>query len=271
MDRPISDVLPHWLETARAAAAEAAAAILPIAGQVSNIEHKDDGSPLTRADRASHDIIVDRLTALTPEIPILSEEGDLDRITEHSWETYWCVDPLDGTKEFIRGLPEYTVNIALVSGGRPILGVVDIPSTGVQYFATAGQGAWRAKRDGEPMRIAPSNRTSAATAVVSRSHLDERTQQFLRHLGSPEMIQHGSSLKITAVADGRADIYPRFGPTCLWDTAAGVAVALVAGCIVIDLKGTPLRFKPDEGIKQHGFIVVAPMVGGIETALREAV
>jgi 3'(2'), 5'-bisphosphate nucleotidase len=147
------------------------------------------------------------------------------------------------------------VNIALVRGGDPVLGAVYIPAADVMYTAVRGRGAWKSRRGepGEP--IAASKADRPTRAVVSRSHLDEQTQQFLDALGITERVPHGSSLKMCAVADGSADIYPRFGPTCLWDTAAGAAVARAAGCKVTDLEGDDLSYDPAGGLKHAGFLV----------------
>jgi len=252
MDR---EILLRLLDSAREIARAAGRAILEIAVDDAGTTTKEDGTPLTRADMASHTAIEAGLAPLEPKLPVLSEEGDLQAICTGDWGTYWCVDPLDGTKEFVKGLTDYTVNIALVLSGRPILGVIDIPAVGVTYWAARGMGAWKCRHDGEPERIAPSRCERPASAVVSRSHLDAETERFLEGLGITEVVRHGSSLKICAVADGAADIYPRFGPTCLWDTAAGAAIAIEAGCDVIDLTGKPLSYDPGGGIKHAGFVV----------------
>jgi 3'(2'), 5'-bisphosphate nucleotidase len=248
-------LLNAFLDKVRPLAQAAGRAILQIAGEDIGVTEKSDGSPLTRADMAAHRTIQDGLSKLEPVFPILSEEGDLDNLQEHKWGTYWCVDPLDGTKEFVKGLADYTVNIALVIDSKPVLGAIDIPAVGVTYTAARGLGAWKYQRDAPPEQIAPSTRTKPESAVVSRSHLDDETRQFLEALGITNVIPHGSSLKICAVADGTADIYPRFGPTCLWDTAAGAAIAIEAGCKVVDLAGDDLVYDPGQNIKHAGFIV----------------
>ena len=251
MDR---ETLLRLLDGVREIARAADRAILEIAVEDAGTTIKEDGTPLTRADMASHRAIEAGLAPLAPKFPVLSEEGDLDT-GAGDWQTYWCVDPLDGTKEFIKGLTDYTVNIALVENARPILGVIDIPAAGVTYWAARGMGAWKCSRDGEPERIAPSHCERPTSAVVSRSHLDAETERLLEKLGITDVVRHGSSLKICAVADGTADIYPRFGPTCLWDTAAGTAIAVEAGCEVVDLTGKPLSYDPKGGIKHAGFVV----------------
>jgi len=249
-----SRILTRLLEGARQAALAAGKEILPISREVGEVVSKEDGSPLTRADMASHRTIEARLSVLEPKFPILSEEGDLERAGE-GWPTFWCVDPLDGTKEFVKGLGEYTVNIALVEDSAAVLGVIYVPAQDLLYFAAAGQGAWKVEDADEARPIHPSGCRAPRSAVVSRSHLSKETEDFLAELGITDTVSHGSSIKICAVAEGKADIYPRHGPTCLWDTAAGTAIAVEAGCHVIDLEGKPLSYDPTEGLKRPGFIV----------------
>ena len=250
-----SEILAQLLADVREITLTAGRAILEIAVEDAGTTTKEDGSPLTRADMASHRAIEAGLAPLEPKFPVLSEEGDLEAVATSDWETYWCVDPLDGTKEFVKGLPDYTVNIALVCSGRPVLGVIDVPAGDVMYWAAEGMGAWKCYRGGEPERIAPNRCHKAVSAVVSRSHLDADTERFLETLGITDVVRHGSSLKICAVADGTADIYPRFGPTCLWDTAAGAAIALEAGCDIVDLTGKPLSYDVKDGMRRAGFVV----------------
>ncbi len=237
-------------------AIEAGKAILPIASELGEVETKKDGSPLTRADLASHNVIQAGLESLEPKFPILSEEGDLEHAGQGEWDIFWCVDPLDGTKEFVKGLDEYTVNIALVESGAAILGVIYVPAKDVLYYAVRGGGAFRRTPSGaSPERIRANMCRKPRKAVVSRSHLSQQTREFLDRLDIAETVQYGSSLKICAVAEGKADVYPRHGPTCLWDTAAGAAIAVEAGCRVIDLNGEDLSYSPKTGIKRPGFIV----------------
>ena len=250
-----SKTLSALLEGAKELAVRAGQAIQEVAAAGVEVQTKADDSPLTCADLASHETICQGLVALEPPSPILSEEGDLERFQQGSWQRFWCVDPLDGTKEFLKGLDEYTVNIALIEQGRPILGVVYAPAQEVLYYAARGQGAYKADLPAAPKPIAPSDNGSPAVAVVSRSHLSAETQEFLNRLGVPETIQRGSSLKICAIAEGSADIYPRHGPTNLWDTAAGAAVAIEAGCEVTDLDGAALSYDPVDGLKRPGFLV----------------
>jgi 3'(2'), 5'-bisphosphate nucleotidase len=248
-------LLPGLLERCREIAGAAAEAIRDIAADIGRIEIKEDRSPLTRADLASHRLISSALEQLRPAFPVISEEGDLPRAGEARHVTYWLVDPLDGTKEFVKGLPEYTVNIALVEGGRPVLGVIHVPAAGELYSAAAGLGSHKQAPGEPPRRLVASTRRRPRTAVVSRSHLSEATRQFLDRLNVAEVTQRGSSLKICAVAEGAADVYPRFGPTWYWDTAAGTAIAREAGCRVVDLGGQDLGYDLADGLKHNGFIV----------------
>jgi 3'(2'), 5'-bisphosphate nucleotidase len=253
--------LTSFLTCAERAARVAGEKILAVAESIGEVTDKSDGSPVTRADHDAHHAIVPLLAELSPAFPIISEEGDLLAGPQKSTSVYWLVDPLDGTKEFIKGLSDYTVNIALIDQGTPVLGVVFLPATGVLYSACREQGAWRT--DGAGLRIAIHAATETrdkrpVTAVVSRSHLSPETSTFLEKLGIANVTAHGSSLKMCVVADGSADIYPRFGPTCYWDTAAGAAVALEAGCAVVDLQGKPLTYDLAHGIKHSGFMVYAP-------------
>ena len=199
-----SEILTRLLDAVCPIAVTAGKAILPIAAEVGDVETKADGSPLTRADVASHNVIQTGLESLEPKFPILSEEGDPDQTAE-AWMTFWCVDPLDGTKEFVKGLDEYTVNIALIDRGVPILGVVYVPAKNVLYYAGQGLGAWEVEAGGEPKRIAASSCDRPSSAVVSRSHLSDETKLFLEKLGVTEMISHGSSIKLCAVAEGKAN------------------------------------------------------------------
>ena len=248
------DTMEHFLESITLTARKAGKAILAVAAGDLGAVAKEDGSPLTRADLASHEAIMAGLALLAAALPVLSEEGDLDT-AGRAWQTYWCVDPLDGTKEFVQGLDEYTVNIALVDAGGPVLGVVHLPVTDVTYWGGEGIGAFKCVGRGEPQAIAPSSASAPASAVISRSHPSDETQAFLDVNGIERVIPHGSSLKICAVAEGAVDVYPRFGPTCLWDTAAGAAVAIAAGCEIVDLAGAPLSYDVADGLKREGLIV----------------
>jgi len=232
-------------------------AILTVAARIPDAQTKADGSPVTEADLASNDIIQNGLQKLLPTFPIISEETDLGTAESNSFETFWLVDPLDGTKEFIKGLGEYTVNIALVERTEPILGVIYLPALRVLYYGARGCGSWKQTEDDGPQRIKAKTGTRPMTAVVSRSHLSTETEALLAQLNITNTTKHGSSLKMCAVAEGRAHIYPRLGTTCLWDTAAGTAIAREAGCLVKDLSGQDLCYDPAKGLTREAFIVYA--------------
>lgn len=217
--------------------------ILDVYGTEFSVDTKDDNSPLTLADRRAHRTIAAALADLTPEIPLLSEEG-VDDVGEErlSWKRYWLVDPLDGTKEFIKRNGEFTVNIALVEDGAPVVGVVLAPVTGVIY-AGDDSGAFVEEADGRRRPIQVSCYESGTLRVVcSRSHRGDKVDRFLERVPSYEVAASGSSLKICLVAEGKADIYPRFGPTSEWDTAAAHAVLNAAGGQLTDLDFQPLRY-----------------------------
>ncbi len=241
----------------RTIARAAGQAILDTQGGAADVEHKDDGSPVTRADLASERVILEGLATLSPRFPIVSEENDRERLDAAAVSTYWLVDPLDGTKEFIKGLPEYTVNIALIHECAPVLGVIHVPPIDRLYAAAQGMGA-RRYEGGHETLLHPRRVARPESAVVSRSHLSSETQGFLTRLGIKTCLPSGSSLKMCAVAEGSADVYPRLGPTRLWDTAAGAAIAREAGCAVVDLEGRPLAYDLAVGLTHAGFLVCAP-------------
>lgn len=238
-------------------ARRAGEAILSTRRVPADVEEKADGSPVTRADRAAEEVLVEGLGALEPGLAIVSEEGDVEGAVRAAGAAYWLVDPLDGTKEFIKGLPEYTVNVALVEAGVPVLGVIQAPAVDRLYLAARGQGARRIDSQGVA-RIETRSVDRPRSAVVSRSHFSPGTERLLARLGILETTSRGSSLKMCAVAEGAADVYPRLGPTRLWDTAAGAAIAAAAGCAVVDLSGRPLRYDVAHGLTHPGFLVCAP-------------
>jgi 3'(2'), 5'-bisphosphate nucleotidase len=248
-------ILKELLDSTKEIAVAAGEAILKVSSEEIDVKTKEDGSPLTRADMASHNTIESGLKQLEPALPILSEEGDANDAAKDNFKTFWLIDPLDGTKEFVKGLDEYTVNIALIENGDPILGVIYVPVSGTLYYAANGLGAWKIEKNKEAQGIKATDRERPRKAVVSRSHLSQETEEFLSKIGVNDVIRHGSSLKMCAVAEGSADIYPRFGPTCLWDTGAGTAIAIEAGCVVVDLQGKELSYNLSSGLLQHGFIL----------------
>jgi len=220
------------------------------------VEVKDDKSPLTEADRASHRIIGDRLASLTPDLPVLSEESSSEEIESRcDWQCYWLVDPLDGTKEFVKRNGEFTVNIALVEDNRAVLGVVGAPALNIAYRGALGLGAWRRGADGLSVPIRVSKAHSRPLRVVgSRSHPSTALASFLEALGAHELKPIGSSLKICLVADGQADIYPRLGPTSEWDTAAAQAILESAGGGMMDLAGQPLSYNTKDDLLNPQFL-----------------
>lgn len=221
------------------------------------IEQKSDESPLTQADLASHRCIVAGLPELS-DIPILSEESAAMDFSERKcWRRYWLVDPLDGTKEFIKRNGEFTVNIALIDGGRPVLGVVSVPVTDRHYFAAEGVGAFVRQGEGPTSSIAVRDLSDdhPLAVVGSRSHPSPQLQGYLDRLGSHETVAMGSSLKFCLIAEGKADLYPRLGPTSEWDTAAAQCVVEQAGGMVTDLQLRPLEYNTKESLLNPHFLV----------------
>lgn len=212
-------------------------------------QDKADGSPLTAADMASHHAIIEGLKQITPDWPILSEESaDVVYEERRNWERFWLVDPLDGTKEFIKRNGEFTVNIALIEHGMPVMGVVYAPVLETIYYAGQGTGAFvqRGNSAAQPIRAAQHPDGEPVRVVASRSHSDERTAALLAGLGEHQCISMGSSLKLCLVAEGAAHLYPRLGPTMEWDTAAAHAVVNEAGGTVCDLGGSELEYNKSD-------------------------
>jgi 3'(2'), 5'-bisphosphate nucleotidase len=252
--------------TAIIAAKRAGEAILEVYGSDFAVEQKDDKSPLTLADKRSHEIIMDVLqqtiTVNNSTVPILSEEGkEIPYDERKEWEYFWLVDPLDGTKEFVKRNGEFTVNIALIHKHKPVLGIIYIPVKDVFYFAAINFGTYKLENSeiltgdlsikelidkSEKLPLNNNNKTSL-TVIGSRSHTSEEFSEFVRRLNEKyknvEFISSGSSLKLCLVAEGIADVYPRFGPTMEWDTAAGQAIAEQAKCTVMDTQtNEPLSY-----------------------------
>ncbi|KAI3432334.1 hypothetical protein D9Q98_003892 [Chlorella vulgaris] len=202
-----------------------------------NVEHKADDSPLTRADKDANAVICDGLARIAPHIPIVSEENQqVAYETRKGYQYSWCVDPLDGTKEFLKRNGQFTVNIALLHGSHPVLGVVAVPVDGTVYWAVKGKGAFVQRRGQEAQRLQCAEvdmSRSGLVVVASASHLTPETQEFVAQLQAPTFQQMGSSLKLLMVAEGVAHVYPRLAPTCEWDTAAAHAVVEEAGGCVL--------------------------------------
>jgi 3'(2'), 5'-bisphosphate nucleotidase len=234
------------------------------------VEMKSDNSPLTIADKRSHEAIVKELD--NTDVPVLSEEGkQLDYSERGNWTWLWVVDPLDGTKEFIKRNGEFTVNIALVNGQDPVAGVIYVPVTGTLYVGLVGKGAYMMdtptdadvtwdslQNNGTSI---PQNPERAYTVVGSRSHMSAETEEFMNALkaehGDVEILSRGSSLKLCMVAEGKADVYPRFAPTMEWDTAAGHAICAAAGFKVLKYPElTPLKYNKED-LLNPWFIVKA--------------
>ena len=253
-----------------AVAIAAGNAIMDIYQRDFAIYTKTDESPLTEADLAAHHVIVDGLTALS-DLPILSEESaNIAWSERQTWQSYWLVDPLDGTKEFIKKNGEFTVNIALIQQGTPVFGVVYAPVLDTLYSGIVGVGAVKTKA-GQATPMQPASRENATTyhVVGSRSHQSPEITQFIEALDKPaELVSMGSSLKLCLVAEGSAHFYPRLGPTSEWDTGAAHAVALAAGASVTELsltnitasaqapeQQTPLRYNQHESVLNPFFLV----------------
>lgn len=247
----------HYLEPVLALAKQAGRRIMEIYQSDFRVGEKDDHSPLTAADLASHHCLVEGLTALYPKHPVLSEESAALPFKERAeWETYWLIDPLDGTKEFVKRNGEFTVNIALIHRNEPVLGVVYAPAKELSYFASEGCGAFRQVGEAEPENIEVCPSAPAIVRVVgSRSHATVDLGLYLSRLGDHELVSIGSSLKLCLVAEGAADLYPRIGLTSEWDTAAAHAVVKEAGGSVVDLAGQPLRYNTKESILNPYFLV----------------
>jgi 3'(2'), 5'-bisphosphate nucleotidase len=232
-------------------------AILSIYDGNHAVEYKDDKSPLTAADKASHEVIIAGLQKHFPEIPILSEEGvDISYEERKNWSQFWCVDPLDGTKEFIKRNGEFTVNIALIEDGRPVAGVVYVPVLEKMYRGSAEAGCWLSIADGEPVRVQvrDADHSAGLTVVMSRSHPSPDLEAYLKNIKVAEAMPVGSSLKLCVIAEGLADLYPRLGPTMEWDTAAGHAVVEAAGGTVEQPNGDSLAYNKQNLLNPY-FIV----------------
>jgi 3'(2'), 5'-bisphosphate nucleotidase len=236
-------------------AARAGAAIMQIYDAGFAVERKEDNSPLTLADLESQRIIIEGLTELTPDIPVLSEESAQAPWNERrSWRELWVVDPLDGTREFVKRNGEFTVNIALVVEHEPVLGLVAAPALGLLYWGASGLGAFSRNGSTAQSAIHVSAPQTPLRVVGSRSHASPDTAAYLTRLKSHVMTGIGSSLKFCLVAEGKADLYPRFGPTSEWDTAAGQALLEAAGGHVTRLDGHRLRYNCRESVINGDFL-----------------
>jgi 3'(2'), 5'-bisphosphate nucleotidase len=250
----LCDLLPRVATLAR----EAGGAVMQVYSEVNPaVDYKRDNSPLTQADMASHHMIVEGLTRLTPDWPVLSEESQevpFERRT--SWHSYWLVDPLDGTREFLRRNGEFTINIALMEDRQPVLGVVYAPAIGKLYSACRGGGAWLVRGELTTAIAAVKPENGCTRVVVSRSHAsgEEKLEGFPELDAPCTYIAMGSSLKFCLVAEGAADFYPRTGPTMEWDTAAAQCIVEQAGGSVTDLEGNPMQYNKPV-LLNPGFVV----------------
>jgi 3'(2'), 5'-bisphosphate nucleotidase len=250
-----SSLLPLAIQAAEKACAE----ILRVYETADfSIELKSDASPLTRADKLAHTAIVASLSATG--LPVLSEEGKTILYAERKqWLRFWMVDPLDGTKEFIKRNGEFTVNIALIEQGKPVLGVVAVPVTSEVFFGAVGMGAFK-KTNGVdvqlPIRATVNPKSKNLRVVASRSHSNQETESFINSLHEPVLVSKGSSLKFMMLADGQADIYPRFAPTMEWDTAAAHAIVNQCGFKVLKQgSNEELTYNKEDLLNPH-FLVI---------------
>jgi|SRR5690554_360227 len=269
MNNSLNSDSEKLIEIAITAAYNAGLEILKVYDTAFDVEHKDDKSPLTLADKKAHEVIVEYLKQT--QIPILSEEGRSIEYKERSlWKRFWMVDPLDGTKEFIKRNGEFTVNIALIENGISVAGVIYVPVTGDLYFAISRKGAYKIEKFNNPIAgmdqwIASAKKlpiqaeNKAYTVVGSRSHKSPETSAYMESLteehGELNIVSMGSSLKICLVAEGVADIYPRFAPTMEWDTAAGHAIAKESGKEIYDQKTGQTMVYNKENLLNNWFIV----------------
>lgn len=243
------------LKAVREVARKAGEVTLGFYGGAVPVELKADASPLTAADQASHELIIKALEKLTPGIPVLSEESAEVAVSERRrWSTFWLVDPLDGTKEFLKKTGEFTVNIALISGSEAALGIVHVPVSGVTYWGGKGSGAFVARPGQVPVPL----RTRAAdlgrlVIVASKDHAGPEVEALLRRLTTASTANMGSSLKFCLIAEGKADFYPRLSPTMEWDTAAAQGVLEAAGGGVIDLSGQRFAYNK-ESLRNPSFV-----------------
>ncbi|MHB0775592.1 3'(2'),5'-bisphosphate nucleotidase CysQ [Halomonas sp. WWR20] len=240
---------------------EAGDAILAIHREQLDTQLKDDDSPVTAADLAANDVLMRGLRRLAPEIPILSEEqAEIAWEERRQWPRYWLVDPLDGTREFLGDSGQYTVNIALIEGHDAVLGAVHAPALGISWGGGAGLGAWRYEQAARvPIAVASQQ---PLRIVASRSHLDAETQAFMALFPEAQISNAGSSLKFCRIAEGEADVYPRFGPTCEWDTAAAQAVLEAAGGQVLEATSLePLHYNQTADLRNPHFIACADAQG----------
>ena len=238
-----SSLLPDLIKIAD----EASERVLHIYQSDFKVHFKEDKSPITAADLAANEIIVQGLRRIARDIPIVSEESAEAPWEERKhWRRFWLVDPIDGTKDFTQRSGEFTINIAMIEDGEPVMGVVIAPALKEAYWGAKGEGAYKRDRTGKARHIRVAEPRDSLRVVASKNHLNEDTRAFIAKLGPHETVQAGSSLKFCRIAEGHADIYPRLGPTSEWDTAAAHAVLLAAGGKVQTLEGQPLKYGKED-------------------------
>ena len=238
-----SSLLPDVIRIAD----EASEKVLHIYQSDFKVHFKEDSSPITAADLAANDIILRGLRRIARDIPIVSEESAEAPWEERKhWHRFWLVDPIDGTKDFTQRTGEFTINIAMIEDGEPIMGVVIAPALKEAYWGVKGEGAYKRDRTGKAHHIRVAEPRDSLRVVASKNHLNEDTRAFIAKLGPHETVQAGSSLKFCRIAEGHADIYPRMGPTSEWDTAAAHAVLLAAGGKVQTLEGEPVKYGKED-------------------------
>lgn len=254
-DYPLGDLDAGLMDRLLALAEDTAAHILSVYRREYGVREKPDRTPVTEADLLAHRALLAGLDVIAPGTPVISEEETPVPFAERQrWREYWLIDPLDGTREFIRGNGEFSINIALIRAGEPVLGVVHLPASGTSYYAWRGTGAHRRPRSGPAVPIRTRRGSPAAPVVaVSRSRRGPRLHRFLNNLGPHETVILGSSLKTCLVAEGRADLYPCFGPTSEWDTAAPQCILEEAGGRITDLAMRPLRYNTREKLLNPPF------------------
>ncbi len=235
--------------------------------QTLEITCKNDLTPVTQADILSHEIILNELSHLTPDFPVLSEEGaEISFHDRQAWSRYWLVDPLDGTKEFIRHSGEFCINIALIQDHVPVLGVLFSPATMTCYTACPELGARFIDQQGKehPIQVSPWPRSEPVRVIVSHATMKEPVKAICDYLQHYHLSLQGSAIKFGVIAQGKADIYPRFGPIFEWDTAAGQCILECAGGAVLDLEGNSLRYNTKDPLLQPPFIAVSNRSVGLE-------
>lgn len=268
-------VTPEARERLLAGVEAAGEAVMAIYWRPFDVATKADDSPVTEADLCAHHALVELLGEVTPAVPVLSEESEaVPYATRRTWRRYWLVDPLDGTKEFIRRSGDFTLNVALIEDGVPTFGIVHAPTLGVSWFGQLGEGAWR-REAGETraigVRTLPDPDREPWHVMGSRSHGLSVLAGFLERLPRHELVSRGSSLKLCLVAEGVADLYPRFGPTSEWDTAAAQAVVTAAGGEVLDARTlTPLRCNRQASLLNPAFIACGERDSRWQRALAES-